>query len=302
MSQCNRRAPTLTLFDGDGLTWWEEVNTYGLDPTVKDLDTDGDLIPDWWEDKYGFDLNDSTDAGLDATLDNDGLTNLEEFWAGRAIPTSIDNGNFISRQSYDFGGNPRKQDIFVEVDWMTGHEMTDEAQYKVIGAFAKQNIHLWIDDGWMGGGQDIGYSEFITFGDTDPDNPTYPDFYTDYKNNGFFSINRLGIFHYAIFCDKSWAMSEGIFTSNRIGLAEAIGGNDFIVCTGYSKNTFMHELGHDLGLMHSMEKAGTFNYPQYYDTKSEAKQTIMYYQSGSSTNDYDELWQEISYGGVNDSD
>ena len=40
-------------------------------------DTDGDKIPDWWEEKYGLDIHNETDAFLDS--DNDGLNNYGEF-------------------------------------------------------------------------------------------------------------------------------------------------------------------------------------------------------------------------------
>ena len=44
------------------------------------LDTDGDGVPDWWEEKHGLDPSDPADAALDA--DADGLSNLSEFLAG----------------------------------------------------------------------------------------------------------------------------------------------------------------------------------------------------------------------------
>ena len=63
--------------DSDGLTDSDEVNTYGTDPLVSD--SDGDGMPDGWEVDNSLDpLTD--DSSLD--LDNDGLTNFDEYQAG----------------------------------------------------------------------------------------------------------------------------------------------------------------------------------------------------------------------------
>jgi hypothetical protein len=43
-------------------------------------DTDGDGLPDSWENQYGFDINDPADAAQDE--DKDGKTNLEEYLSG----------------------------------------------------------------------------------------------------------------------------------------------------------------------------------------------------------------------------
>jgi hypothetical protein len=68
-------SPPTTDSDGDGLTDWEEINIYGTDPN--NPDTDGDRMNDGWEVAHGLNplLN---DANADA--DNDGATNLEEYW------------------------------------------------------------------------------------------------------------------------------------------------------------------------------------------------------------------------------
>jgi hypothetical protein len=49
-----------------------------LSPELDDSDNDG--MPDWWEDTYKLDPYDASDAGQD--IDDDGMTNLEEYQQG----------------------------------------------------------------------------------------------------------------------------------------------------------------------------------------------------------------------------
>jgi hypothetical protein len=71
-------------FDYDGLTNWDEVNTYQTNPL--EWDTDGDGLSDDWEIANYLDPNDdgSIDPanGANGDPDSDGLTNESEYWYG----------------------------------------------------------------------------------------------------------------------------------------------------------------------------------------------------------------------------
>lgn len=116
-------------YDEDGLTWWEEVNVYGTDPTEPDFDKDldGDGLPLWYEDLYG--LNDQY-YNPTGDKDRDGLTNIEEY-------------TFRS-----FGTAPDYPDILVEVDYVDGYELNDFVQDAVEKYFA--NYRLPSQDGSPG--------------------------------------------------------------------------------------------------------------------------------------------------------
>ena len=62
----------------DPANWFAATATPGN--TIANPDTDGDGMPNDWENANGLDPNDPSDAALDA--DGDGLTNLQEFLAG----------------------------------------------------------------------------------------------------------------------------------------------------------------------------------------------------------------------------
>ncbi|RLF34076.1 MAG: hypothetical protein DRM98_01250 [Thermoplasmata archaeon] len=61
---------------------WNEVKTeekkFWITRNIDDMDDDG--IPDWWEERYGLDPMDPSDA--DSDLDGDGLSNLMEYRGG----------------------------------------------------------------------------------------------------------------------------------------------------------------------------------------------------------------------------
>jgi len=74
----NGSDPNNSDSDDDGLLDGEEVNSIGSDPG--NPDTDGDQIDDFWEDFYGLNPFDPSDADKDS--DGDGYTNLDELLAG----------------------------------------------------------------------------------------------------------------------------------------------------------------------------------------------------------------------------
>ncbi|RLF47898.1 MAG: hypothetical protein DRN29_01235 [Thermoplasmata archaeon] len=224
-------------YDGDGLTYWEEVNVYGTDPTKSDLgkDYDNDGVPIEWEDKWGYDpFKAENHSKLDP--DKDGLQNVEEW------------------QMQEWFADPFRQDIYIENDYMEEHNgikpmMPEESLQLQYSAFTKHNIMLLVDNGLMGGSEEIPYEEL----DWDKLNEIYNDYFLHNDENN----PRKGIFHYAIIIHDFKDFGRGVagFNFKR---------DAFAVCSAYIQKwrpwenamkiahggAYMHELGHQLGLPH----------------------------------------------------
>jgi hypothetical protein len=149
------------------------------------------------------------------------------------------------------GANPKRRDIFVEIDWMEGCPGTSSrkplpaALNQVVAAFASYQIGLHVDYG-QGGAFKGGNSVRCI------PNLAWPNDFKTIKNVNF-SRNRQGIFHYNIWGNTYYGTGNNPAST---GTAEKPG-DDFLVTLGSTggtqpqqAGTFMHELGHNLGLDH----------------------------------------------------
>ncbi|MXV14818.1 carboxypeptidase-like regulatory domain-containing protein [Hufsiella ginkgonis] len=206
----NQLQVTATDSDGDGLTNQDEQNI-GTDKN--NPDTDGDALYDGWE-------------------------------------VGVVNGMDLK----SFGASPLHKDIFVQMDYMTRATAKNGLgpNTNVVKGIEKSfsnapvnnpdgingiNIHLVL-------GNEIPHK-----GDLSP----LADAFADIKRQ-YFDPNKGSVFHYMVWADGY----EGGASS---GNAMSIGGSDFVVTLGLWNNgdggtddqktgTFIHELGHNLGLRH----------------------------------------------------
>jgi parallel beta-helix repeat protein len=198
-------------------------------------DSDHDAVPDWWEEKYGYDpLHWDDHRHLDP--DKDGLSNLEECFTD------------------PYGSNPFHQDIFLELDWMESQEASvsngppSDLIDDLIEVYQNHNISLHIDCGQWGGGGEIpacnGQFSYIKlqelywihFLENNPENP------------------RKGIFHYGIICNYCPDLNFPFFGWD--------GMDSFAISAQWLQDVFpwfsrgrlivgaiSHHLGHTLGLI-----------------------------------------------------
>jgi probable HAF family extracellular repeat protein len=217
-------------------------------------DSDGDGLCDIWEED-GIYLDDGN------------------FVRDYALPAIDSNGNGVIAP--EERADPNHKDIFVEVDWMIGHEPNRHALRDVIASFAnapvqnpdspfakKTGIHLHIQ-----------VDSFATLHSLDFRWPE--DF--DAKKQAFFGTSAEKIANPDVAKAKQLAFRYALFVHNYVcpdcpagssGIAE-LPGNDFLVSLGGASadtkwwagthpvgnrdqqaGTFMHELGHTLGLHH----------------------------------------------------
>ncbi|MBQ3603813.1 MAG: leucine-rich repeat protein [Clostridia bacterium] len=225
-----------------------------------DLDTDGDGICDYWE-TYGIDTNDDGKLELDLKA---------------------------------MGADPKVPDIFVEVDWMVrpakkflfwktqserNMKPSESSMRMVYNSFKEHGINIHIDAGsdsidfvtgkkWgsLSEGNEIDYVSNLELGSN----------FANWNSiiNRNFSTVRSVVFRHCIFADQyNGGTSSGI--ANDIpGQYFIVANQDWVYNGGDISiaGTFMHELGHTLGLCHGGSNHEHYK-PNYLSIMNYAFQT-----------------------------
>jgi len=226
------------------------------------------------------------DIDLRSDSDGDGLCDI---WETDGI--YLDDGDFVrdyELPAIDSNGNgiiapeeradPNHKDIFVEVDWMLGHEPNQHAVKDVIASFSNAPVENTESPFAKTTGIHL-HVQVDGFGSLHTVDFRWPDDF-DAAKQVFFGTTAELISYPKLFEAKRLAFRYALFVHNYVcprcpagssGIAE-LPGNDFLVSLGGASadtkwwsgthpvgnrdqqaGTFMHELGHTLGLHHGGE-------------------------------------------------
>jgi hypothetical protein len=259
---------SLEEFENAGADWKVEetfektkIQGYGDDPiSLSGLDTDDDGLPDWWEEE--FDYNPSVwNDHINLDPDGDALNSYEECYA------------------YNWGAKPNKKDVFVEID-ITEIQNIDKSNKlpnryveEIKERFAEHDIVLHVDQGSLGGGEEIPY--ITNFGYTE-----LVDIYWNYFLHNDLNNPRKNIFHYGIICDvgpgngfmfTGWAhLNAFCISADVLQEQNKRFERGFLISSGS-----MHELGHTLGLV-ADDFGGIDNHANIYPKYKEYWKYINY--------------------------
>jgi len=213
-----------------------EIN-YSMEKQIifPEYDSDGDGVPDWWEEKWGYDpYNWDDHENLDP--DEDGLNNIEECFTD------------------SWGSNPFKKDIFIEIDWLESknpnqsNKPSKDLLEELVLIFEKYDINLHFDIGNLGGGEEIPYF------DAKFSYEKMVDIYWNYFLHNDLNNPRKGIFHYGIICSYcpdlnfpffGWDNLDSIAVSaDWLKLKNPLSSKERLVI-----GALVHHLGHTMGLI-----------------------------------------------------
>ncbi|RYZ43021.1 MAG: hypothetical protein EOO71_05485 [Myxococcaceae bacterium] len=195
------------------------------------IDSDGDGVCDEAEARYG------TNPYLTDT-DGDRISDNAELFGYNGVDLRY------------YGADPKKKDVFVEMDYYPGLKPTQNALDRVTAAFAAAPVTN--PNGTTGVALHLVADQQIAAADVDTDlNPVWTDF--DVIKAKYFNARRAPFFHYLLVADHYNAGGSS-------GISRGIPAHDFIVTLGnwgtpggteqQQAGTLMHELGHNIGLRH----------------------------------------------------
>ncbi len=201
--------------------------------TLPGNDTDNDGIPDWWEEEFNYNTT-SWDDHFNLDPDGDGLNNFEECYA------------------YNWGADPYKKDIFLEIDYTESRTpdqkniLPEEYVNEMKEKFEEHDITLHVDQGQLGGGELIPYITNFNF-------DKLTDLYWDYFLHNDLNNPRKNIFHYGLICDQGpgngfafigWGhLNSFCISADELSSRHKIFERGKLITHGS-----MHELGHTMGL------------------------------------------------------
>lgn len=181
-------------------------------------------------------------------FEQDGLTEALEARISRQDP-SLRPADKDRIEGYDGLGDPEGRQLFIEVDAAgADHHIPYDAKQMVASRFHYRNIAPRIDDGYLGGGEDLDYENIVSFNDMK----------TNYRPAHFWNERRF-FFRYALFVDQMEDEFLGIGANGRSdrtipGVPRTREPDLIISRTSmlghFSAIVFIHELGHTLGLCH----------------------------------------------------
>lgn len=207
------------------------------------------------EDSYYSDNVGSIQVTLEKDTDGDGLL---DSWEQFGI--DYDNDGTIDLDLPMMGADFEHKDVFVEADYMAGRRPKQDAINDVEAAFANANVgnpdgifginlHVTIDEAVPAVELLNSFDEYYQIKDT------YFGTADERTDQNTINAKKL-VFRYCLFVVKIWFDPPNY---NCSGVAEGIPSDDFMVALGAFPNsgsrdeqagTFMHELGHTLGLRH----------------------------------------------------
>lgn len=180
--------------------------------------------------------------------------------------------------------SPRRKDIYVEMDFMGADHVPAVADLqRIVNVFAtsphaanpdgSEGITIHLDAGaahsntqWdLGGGNTITHDANLGASEANCANYDWTEFQG--LKDAHFQAARQPVYHYMI-----WAHNLGVNCGSTSGYSRGIPASDFVVTLGswaghgtadQRVGTFIHELGHNLGLMHGGNVGNVNNKPNF---------------------------------------